>query len=166
MNYLKEAYYLAKKAHEGQKRRDGSDYFVNHVERVFLHLVANSGTLLGYYKSEKSGAMNIRKEVIECVYAASLLHDVIEDTDVKKEDLVDKFPVMVVELVEILTKKKNEIYFDYIMRINDCGPLTVFARAIKLADLHCNMEDMTEKDKLGSMYSKYKLAEYILKRKG
>lgn len=160
MNHIYNAFYFAKEAHKGQKRRDGSDYFSNHVERVFLYLMHNSSMLLGeaiYHHSD---------EVLECVYAASLLHDVIEDTDVKKEDLVDKFPVMVVELVDVLTRRKNEVYFDYIMRINDCGSLTVFARAIKLADLHCNMEDMGEKDKMGSMYSKYKLAEYILNRKG
>lgn len=44
------------------------------------------------------------------------------------------------------------------MRIHDCGSITVATRAIKIADINCNLLDLEE----GSQKDKYRLAKYIL----
>jgi (p)ppGpp synthase/HD superfamily hydrolase len=156
---LNEAYDFARESHKGQKRRDGSDYFRNHLKRVYIHVYNNFYNL--FPKSaypqwvEKSDNFN-------CVLAAALLHDVLEDykhTGVIAADLIQRFPPIVCELVEVLTRDQKIPYFDYIMQINN-SHLAVPARAIKLADLHCNLEDTT--DRLSCRYTKYKLAQHIL----
>ena len=69
----------------------------------------------------------------------ALLHDVLEDTDVKVEDLKDvNFPYEVIEILIHLTKNKGEDYGKYIDRIIESG--NVHALNIKLADLTHNME--------------------------
>jgi (p)ppGpp synthase/HD superfamily hydrolase len=88
---------------------------------------------------------------------AALLHDTIEDTYVTSELLRQAgFPIMVIEMVQIVTKRPNENYFDFVMRIQESGH--VGAKMVKLADLRHNMSDLGE----GSMKDKYRLAEHIL----
>lgn len=69
----------------------------------------------------------------------ALLHDIVEDSDVTVEELKEiGFTDEIVEIVNILTKKKGEVYTDYIDRIIKSG--NVHAMNIKLADLSHNME--------------------------
>ena len=151
MSIVKQAYYKALKAHEGQKRRNGLDYFENHVEKVYEAVIYDRFWL---FPKPSHNYWLVDKEIFHCVLAASLLHDVLEDT----KETVTEFPQLVQDLVGILTRNKNESYFDYIMKINDCGSITVAARGIKIADLTCNIQDLKE----GSMKDKYRLAKYIL----
>ncbi|RLE38439.1 (p)ppGpp synthetase [Candidatus Woesearchaeota archaeon] len=76
------AYNFAKEAHKGQKRISGEDYFVHPVEtaKILLELKADSYTL-----------------------CAALLHDVIEETSVTKEEVVKMFGDEIAGLVEGLT---------------------------------------------------------------
>jgi hypothetical protein len=67
---------------------------------------------------------------------ASVLHDVVEDTDLTIDDLVDAdYATDVVAAIECLTRRGDETYEDYIDRVagNDV------ARRVKIADLDDNL---------------------------
>lgn len=78
-----EAYLVAEEAHKGQMRRSGEPYIT--------HPVAAALTL---------ARMRLDYQTI----MATLLHDVIEDTPVKKDHLVEKFGSDVAELVDGVSK--------------------------------------------------------------
>lgn len=78
-----EAYLVAEEAHKGQMRRSGEPYIT--------HPVAAALTL---------AKMHLDYQTI----MATLLHDVIEDTPLKKEDLVEKFGTDVADLVDGVSK--------------------------------------------------------------
>lgn len=147
---------FAQKYHKGQKRKNSNkDYFEAHLEKVAHYIDEHSSEL---FPSSSWNNWLYKPEIFEQVIAAAYLHDVLEDTKATVETLKEaKFPFLVIDMVVVLTRRQ-ESYFDFIMRINDCGAITVGCRAIKLADLRCNMKDLDE----GSLKDKYRLAEYIL----
>lgn len=67
----------------------------------------------------------------------ALLHDIIEDTDTS----LDEIPVDIKEDIDILTRRKEETYFDYIETIKKYGTKRAFI--VKLCDLkdHLNQKD-------------------------
>lgn len=73
----------------------------------------------------------------DCVVAC-LLHDILEDTDTTEQELLDVEFVTerVIELVKILTRKKDETYMAYIRRV----AVVEAARRIKICDLEDNMD--------------------------
>ncbi|MBI1195022.1 MAG: RelA/SpoT family protein [Gammaproteobacteria bacterium] len=77
------AYHVSARAHQGQRRRSGEPYI--------SHPMAVAAILAGMH-------MNI--ETIN----AAILHDVIEDTEVSKEDIVAQFGEEVAELVDGVSK--------------------------------------------------------------
>lgn len=85
----------------------------------------------------------------ELAKTVALLHDVVEDSDWTLEDLrKEGLPEEVVQAVGILTKKRNENYEEYILRVKQ-NPL---ARQVKLADLHHNSDlsrlaNVTDRDR-------------------
>ncbi|MBK5215388.1 MAG: bifunctional (p)ppGpp synthetase/guanosine-3',5'-bis(diphosphate) 3'-pyrophosphohydrolase [Candidatus Pacebacteria bacterium] len=80
---IEKAYNFAKKAHEGQKRKNGDPYFI-HVASTAQNLAD-----LGMSPS---------------VIAAGLLHDVLEDADVTEEELKKEFGEEIANLIEGVTK--------------------------------------------------------------
>ena len=76
---------LAADAHAGQSRRQGTPYF-SHPARVALTVAV----LFGCNDPD--------------VLAAALLHDVIEDTTIDFDDLLESFGPRVAELVSCLSK--------------------------------------------------------------
>lgn len=80
---VKRAYDFAKKAHQGQKRKNGDPYFT--------HCVAAADTVAGW-------------GLDDATVAAALLHDVMEDTDHKLEELKQIFGEEVAFLVDGVTK--------------------------------------------------------------
>lgn len=68
---------------------------------------------------------------------AAALHDVLEDTEVTHDELVQHFGWEVAHVVSTLTKRGYETYNGYIQRISESGVATV---AVKVCDLLCNME--------------------------
>ena len=80
---LRQSYVVAKDAHEGQTRSSGEPYII--------HPVAVSRIL---------AEMRLDIETLQ----AALLHDVIEDCDVSKEDLEQQFGTTVAELVDGVSK--------------------------------------------------------------
>ena len=77
---------FAKEKHQGQYRKTGEEFITHPV------CVAN---ILTSIKADKETIM------------AALLHDVLEDTDTKKEDILKKFGDVVCNLVDKVTKINN-----------------------------------------------------------
>jgi GTP diphosphokinase / guanosine-3',5'-bis(diphosphate) 3'-diphosphatase len=80
---IEQAYLLAKEAHEGQKRHTGEPYIT--------HPVAVA-SILAQMRMDPPTIM------------AAILHDVIEDTYVEKQDLINRFGKEVADLVDGVTK--------------------------------------------------------------
>lgn len=89
-NLLLDAYYYAQKMHDGQKRASGEPYFIHPcaVACILMDMGLDAPTV-----------------------AASLLHDVVEDTAATEEDIRTKFGEEVAELVAGVTKL-NKIVFE------------------------------------------------------
>ncbi|WP_076417483.1 bifunctional GTP diphosphokinase/guanosine-3',5'-bis pyrophosphate 3'-pyrophosphohydrolase [Colwellia sp. UCD-KL20] len=90
IDLLKQAYIVAREAHEGQMRSSGEPY-ITHPVAVAINLAK----------------MNLDHETL----MAALLHDVIEDTSTTKEELADLFGDTVAELVEGVSKL-DKLKFD------------------------------------------------------
>ena len=124
---------IARKAHEGQLDKAGVDY-IKHP----IYVASQVDT-----EEEK---------------AVALLHDVIEDSPVSAEGLLQAgLPETVVTAVQVLTKKKEQDYQIYLETVKK-NPL---ARVVKLADLKHNsdlsrLSSITEKDR--ERLKKYKKA--------
>lgn len=75
------------------------------------------------------------KDEVRCTVA--LLHDVVEDTDITLDNLKEQgFPNEVIDAVDVLTKKDNVDYTEYIRNIAD----NEIATDVKIADLMHNMD--------------------------
>jgi len=84
---IQKAFDLAQKAHEGQKRESGEEYFTHPVAvaRLLIDMGADADTII-----------------------AALLHDTVEDTSVTMADIEGKFPAAVARLIDGLTKLNYE----------------------------------------------------------
>lgn len=80
---LRQAYLVARDAHEGQSRSSGEPYIIHPiaVTRILAEMHLDHETLM-----------------------AAMLHDVIEDTEVTKEDLCQRFGETVADLVDGVSK--------------------------------------------------------------
>ena len=129
---VEQAEQIARQAHKGQTRWGGEPYII-HPQAVAESV---------YSETEK---------------AAAWLHDVLEDTQVTKEELhLQSIPESVIQIVELLTRCKDETYFDHIIKLIKSENQR--AINVKLADLQNNMSTLKE----GSLKDKYRLAHYIL----
>ena len=83
---IRRAYHLAESAHEGQKRNSGEPYIIHplHVAMILAELQMDDQTI-----------------------CAGLLHDVLEDTPVTEEDMVQEFGSEITNLVDGVTKLKQ-----------------------------------------------------------
>ena len=80
-----------------------------------------------------SGVNNDNEKIV------ALLHDVLENTDVEYNDLLEMgYNKDIADAIVILTKKKGEDYRDYIDRIIKSN--NKIALNVKLSDLKCNMD--------------------------
>lgn len=90
-------------------------------------------------------AESMTDEKTTCV---ALLHDILEDTDTTKSELLSLgFPADVVDAIFMMTHDKAVPYLDYVRQIKE-NPL---ARAVKISDLTHNsdlsrLNTVTEKD--------------------
>lgn len=105
---------FANEAHSGQTDKGGSAY-IEHAIRV----------------ADLLGGDRVNSMLIACAY----LHDVVEDTGVDIAEIRKVFGYSAAEIIDRLTRRKDESYFDYIER---CGK-DANARLIKMADLVDNM---------------------------
>lgn len=135
------AFSIAQSAHMNQKDRGGMPYLL-HPIRV----------------SQKCRTCESK--------IAALLHDVVEDGSINLDYLrLKEIPERVVNAVDSLTRRKNESYKDYIIRIS----LDPIAIEVKIADLEDNM-DISRLDRLTdadiTRLSKYHYSHKYLKGLG
>lgn len=108
---IEDAISIAALAHKGQKDKAGAPYLL-HPLRMMLRM--NS----------------------EAAMMVAVLHDVVEDTDWKLEQLHEAgFSDEVIEAVDCLTHRKGESYEEFVERVRT-NPI---ARQVKVADLEDNM---------------------------
>ncbi|MBR5877543.1 MAG: bifunctional (p)ppGpp synthetase/guanosine-3',5'-bis(diphosphate) 3'-pyrophosphohydrolase [Alistipes sp.] len=127
-NFIKRAFFLAKEAHQGVRRRSGEPYFL-HPIAVAQIVVDEIG--LGV------------KSVV-----AALLHDVVEDTDYTVEDMEHIFGHKIATMVDGLTKmsgvfnadtsKQAEYFRKVLLTLSD----DVRVILIKIADRLHNMRTL------------------------
>ena len=111
MASLAKAIALAAAAHQDQEQKNGLPYILHSI-RVMLKMDGE----------------------IEMV--AAILHDVVEDTYWTLDELsVEGFSPEIIELVDLLTRRENESYTEFISRIKDNRKAT----RVKIADLEDNM---------------------------
>ncbi|MCK9556372.1 GTP pyrophosphokinase [bacterium] len=129
---------LAVEKHSGQIDRSGTPYIL-HCLRIMNNVPQHCDIMI-----------------------AAILHDIVEDTDVTLDDLkkigIDE---NIIEVISLLTRKKDIEYFDYIDRLKN----NVMACAIKLADIEDNinllrLRVISDKDK--SLVDRYHKAYSIL----
>ncbi len=82
-NLIRKAYYYAKEKHEGQFRKSGDPYIQHPLE-------------VAYYLA----TLHASPETL----CAGLLHDVLEDTEVTKEEMTEEFGADITSIVEGVTK--------------------------------------------------------------
>jgi (p)ppGpp synthase/HD superfamily hydrolase len=70
------------------------------------------------------------------VVAAGWLHDTVEDTAVTLTNIRDKFGPVVATMVDLVSRRDGETYFEFIGRIANSG--NAGAIAVKLADIANN----------------------------
>ncbi|MEG0073843.1 MAG: HD domain-containing protein [Clostridia bacterium] len=91
LKLIREAYVYARKLHKGQFRQSGEEYIIHPLEvaNILVEFSADADTL-----------------------AAAFLHDTIEDTNISKEDLENKFNIEIANLVDAVTKFGSVTYAD------------------------------------------------------
>ena len=105
---------LVKKLFEGKFDKGGFPYLV-HLHEVSSRVDGEDAKIIG------------------------ILHDVLEDTDITRDDLIKMgYSEHIVSSIETLTRKKGEDYNDYIERIIESNNKD--ALNVKLADLNHNMD--------------------------
>lgn len=121
--HLELALLIATKAHFGQEDRSGQPY-IFHSLRVMENCISLEAKI------------------------AALLHDVVEDTNLSFDDLIQQgIPSKIVETLVLLTHDENADYLDYIRKLSH-HPI---AREVKKADLRDNinifrLNQLTDRD--------------------
>ena len=127
---INKALNIAHKAHHGQKDKGNVPYIFH-----------------PYHIAEK-----FNNETDICV---AILHDVLEDTFVSKEELEGYFPKEVIEPLVLLTRSTHDTYFEYIKNI--CS--NPIAKKVKIEDIKHNLvferiQNKTRNEKLEKRYLK------------
>ena len=98
---------IAKKQHDGQKRKSGEDYII-HPTRVANYLLS-----LGLYNDN--------------LLATAMLHDVKEDCNISYAELKETFNQDIVDIIEKLTKTKD-LPTNFYQKINKNTPTSTSGR--------------------------------------
>lgn len=110
---LNRAIEIAVSAHEGQLDTNNGRPYIEHPFRVM------------------SAGQTLREKIV------GMLHDVVEDTPWTLEQLTEEgFTKDVLDGIDAMTRRDNESYDDYLLRVQD-NPL---ATRVKLNDLTDNMD--------------------------
>ncbi len=125
---IEKAYDLGEKAHKGQKRASGLDYFKGHCVPVAEHI--------------------IDLEMDAILIAAALLHDTIEDTNITSQDIEQEFGAEIAGLVEGVSKlgkikyRGNERHVESLRKFFISVAQDVRVVILKLADRWHNLETL------------------------
>jgi len=124
---VRRAYDVARTAHSDQTRDEGSPYIV-HPVRVALSLV------------DELAVFSPR------LICSALLHDVIEDSDVTRDDVARMFDESIAEIVWLLTKLADVTLRDYLARIEAAAHTG--APIVKLCDRLDNLRSVIDTPRL------------------
>lgn len=134
MNYIKKAKMLAKEKHGEEKRKYGEEkYYYTHPYKV-----AKGLKKFECYKNNEN------------VIAAAYLHDILEETDIKYEELKSLFNIRIANLVLELTSDSSKYSnkddkSKYLAKAkyltNKINNMSEDARVIKLADRKHNVSE-------------------------
>jgi (p)ppGpp synthase/HD superfamily hydrolase len=125
---------IARKAHEGQFRRDGVTPYITHPEAVARSLEGEEPN----------------------VVATAWLHDVLEDTQTSYVQLRNAgIPWEVIDAVVALTKTEGQSYDDYL----DTVVTNPIAKKVKIADIHHNLSDSPTLRQLIKYYTALELLD-------
>lgn len=109
---LERAIQIAVLAHNGQVDKGGQPYILHPI------------------------SVMMKMDTIEEKIVA-ILHDSIEDSNIKKEELIAfGIPKRLVDEIDLLTRKNGDSYMQYISKVKT-GKI---AKKVKLADLETNMD--------------------------
>lgn len=145
---------IARAAHAGQKRKNTGEDYITHPMAV-ADLAVEEFKASHHWKFFKSDPDSI----IRKIRIVALLHDVVEDTSVTIDELTKEFPdINILSALNLLTRKKSQTYYEFIMNIKING--SIIAKIVKIADLIHNSSDLDE----GSLKDKYRFALHILKQ--
>ncbi len=123
---------IARAAHAGQLRWDGSPY-IGHPIRIAEAV------------SDDPDARVV-----------AILHDVVEDSDISLDDLRREFPAHIVAAVDAVSRREDEIYREFIER----AALDPLARRVKLADIEDHLRDLPAER--ASLRKRYERAKSVL----
>ena len=126
-----DAYEVASQAHEGQTRDEGTPY-INHPIRVAVSIVDE---------------LDIYSPKLVC---SALLHDVIEDSDVTREDIGQMFGEEIAEIVWLMTKLEEVRLSEYLARIERAA--NTGAPLVKLCDRLDNMRSVVHTPKIEKIH--------------
>lgn len=175
MNLVTLAEQIAREAHAGQLRMDGTTPYIVHPEAVHKNVVTLLGepedrsplhiSLNGYFAENKlARPMEHISELYEVIEALAWIHDVVEDNPnftplrvkniLRSEGIKDYVIDVLLEGLLSITKPKDLSYLLYIIMVRNNAPATF----VKLADIQHNLSDL----KPGSLRDKYELARYVL----
>ena len=123
MNLIEKSLDIALRVHTGQKDRSGKTYILHPLR------------LMNRMESDEE-------------MAVALLHDVLEDSEMTEQDLLNEgIPTNVVDAVKCLTRGSGEDYDDFISRVSGND----LALKIKIVDIEDNinilrLKTLSEKD--------------------
>ncbi|MFW5885339.1 MAG: RelA/SpoT family protein [Patescibacteria group bacterium] len=126
---ISKAYYFAQKAHQGQKRKSGEDYFSHSTE---------------------TAATLVRMGLGSKTVAAGLLHDVPEDTPVTLQEVEEIFGKEIAFIVDGITKvgqvrlrgRTDEVYLENLRKMFLAMGADIRVVLIKIADRLHNMKTL------------------------
>lgn len=132
---IQEIIAIATQAHQGQFRSDGVTPYIEHPKAVA--------------ESFPETQIGLR--------AVAWLHDVLEDTSLTAQALLDSgVSPWVVKAVEALTRGQDELYEEYLYRVKS----NHMSRKVKIQDILHNLSDSPSKNQV----RKYAFAlKYLLK---
>ena len=159
---IKDAYDFADEHHDGMEDKYGNPYF-EHLERV-----ANRVREMEYDFVDETSE-------IELYVATAYLHDIVEDTNITREELSAAFGEVVIAAIFKLTRDKGMTYAAYIDRIVEPLPpifdlnpfeslVRKIAKVVKLADLLDHVSGPTACPP--SLKKRYEKSLYLLISKG
>ena len=119
---------FAKEAHKEQFRKNGEP-FINHPKRI-----ADSLSKIEWGR----GQLGETKRY--AAIAIGWLHDVVEDTEFRLEEIETIFGKDISSRLEYLTRRETEDYFDYGERLLKSKDRVIFE--VKLADLEDNLSQV------------------------
>lgn len=119
---------FAEGAHAGQVRKGSGLPYISHPRAV--------------------AALVARHFSDPLIVASAVLHDVLEDTPTSKDELQDRFGIVIANLVDELTKKpaSGNRHARVVFENSRIASTSDVAKSIKCADLHHNVMDVVQVD--------------------